>query len=145
MSAYGLLGTVTQDLRQALRTIRKAPGFSLAVVMIMALGIGANTAMFSVVRSVLLKPLPYPEPDRVVLITDGATLIRFQELAPSVRSYTAIGAFAGGLENMALSGIGEPEVLDCARVSANFLQILGFSPLRGRSFLPEEDKPALQP
>ena len=140
MSTSGFFAVIKQDLTNALRTMRKSPGFSLAVMLIVALGIGANTAMFSVIHAVLLKPLAYPDPDRIALIT-GGTLVFFQQLLPSVRSYTAIGAYAEGLENLALSGVGEPEVLDGARVSANFLDILRVSPLRGRSFLPEEDKP----
>jgi len=141
MSASGFFAIVKQDFSQAVRRMRKNPGFSFGIVLILALGIGASTAMFSVIHAVVLKPLAYPEPQRVVQVTEGATLIRFQELAPSVRSYTEIGAFAGGLENMALSGGGEPEVLEGARVSANFLRILGVTALRGRSFLPEEDQP----
>jgi putative ABC transport system permease protein len=125
MSTSGFFAIIKQDLHHALRTTRKSPGVSLGVVLIVGLSIGANTAMFSVIHAVLLKPLAYPEPDRVVLITEGATLVRFQEMVPSVRSYAEIGAFAGGLENMALSGVGEPEVLQGAHVSADFLQILG--------------------
>jgi putative ABC transport system permease protein len=130
-----------QDLRFALRQLRKSPGFTLAAVLTLALGIGAVTAMFSVIHAVLFKPLEYREPDRVVLITEGATPLRFEETLLTSRSYTAIGAFAGGVEDMALSGIGEPEVLKGARISANFLHILGVTPLRGRSFLADEDKP----
>src|SRR5439155_7629378 len=97
MSTSGLIASIRQDLLSSLRTMRKRPGFSLAVVLIVALGIAANTAMFSVIHAVLLKPLAYAEPDRVVVIT-GGTLVFFQQLLPSVRSYTAIGAYAEGLE-----------------------------------------------
>jgi predicted permease len=128
-------------LRYALRQLRKNPGFTVVALLTLALGIGANAAMFSVIHAVLLKPLAYREPDRVVLVTDGATPARFEEIAGTSRSYTEIGAFAIGTEDMALSGVAEPEVLKAARVSANFLQILGVSPLRGRSFLGQEDKP----
>jgi len=137
--------TIRHDLRFGLRTMGKNPAFSVAVELTIALGIGANTAMFSVIRAVLLKPLEYREPDRVVLVADGATPIRFDEIAAASRSYTQIGAFASGLEDMALSGTGEPEVLKGARVSANFLGILGVSPLHGRSFLAQEDKPGAEP
>ncbi len=125
--------------------MRKNPAFSVAVVLTIALGIGANTAMFSVIRAVLLKPLDYREPERVVWLTEGATPVRFEELRAGSRSYSAIGDFAGGFENMALSGAGEPEVLKCARVSANFLAILGVRPLQGRSFFADEDKPGAPP
>jgi putative ABC transport system permease protein len=139
------LESVQQDVRFGVRTMRKNPGFSVAVVLTIALGIGANTAMFSVIRAVLLKPLEYREPDRIVLIADGATPIRAEEIIATSRSYTEVGAYANGLEEMALSGNGEPEVLKVARVSANFLHILGVNPLQGRGFLAEEDQPGAPP
>lgn len=132
---------VFADIRYSLRQLRKSPGFAAVAILSLALGIGATTAMFSVIDAVLLKPLAYRESDRVVLITEGATPIRSDELITAIRSYTEVGTFASGLEDMALSGVGEPEVLKAARVSSNFLHILAVSPLRGRSFLPEEDKP----
>jgi len=130
-----------QDLKFGIRSMRKNPAFSTAVVLTIALGIGANTAMFSVIRGVLLKPLEYREPDRLVLVTEGATPVRFEEMASASRSYTAVGIFAGGFEDLALSSTGQPEVIKGTRVSANFLHILGVSPLLGRGFLADEDKP----
>jgi putative ABC transport system permease protein len=141
MSNATFIENARQDLKYGFRTMRKNPVFSVGIILTVALGIGANTAMFSVIRAVLLKPLPYPEADRVVLITEGATPIRFGEIKSASRSYTEIGDSAGGFEDMSLSGRGDPEVLKAARVSANFLDILGVAPLRGRSFLAEEDKP----
>jgi len=76
-----------------------------------------------------------------VLITGGATQARYEEIRAAARSYAGIGAFAGGVEDVAISGKGEPEALEGARVSANFLQILGTNPLLGRSFVPDDDKP----
>jgi putative ABC transport system permease protein len=134
------MNAILQDLRYALRQLRKNPGFTVVALLTLTLGIGANTAIFSVVYAVLLKPLGYHDPDRVVLVTEGATPVRFEEMVAASRSYTEIGAFAGP-EDMALSRIAEPRVLKGARVSANFLRILEVSPLVGRSFLPEEDKP----
>jgi putative ABC transport system permease protein len=134
MSSFAL------DLRYALRQMRRARGFTFAAVVTLALGIGANTAMFSVIRAVLLKPLAYRDPGRVMLLTHGATPVRFEELKADTRSYTELGAFAAVPEHLALSGIAEPEVLNGARVSGNFLDILALSPIRGRSFLPEEDR-----
>lgn len=141
MSSFSFPETLWQDLKYASRNMRKAPGFSVTVVLIVALGIGANTVMFSVIRGVLLKPLGYRDPERVVLLTEGATPIRFHEFLRNASSYTEVGAYAVMPEQMALSGAGEPEALSAARVSANFLSILGINPLLGRSFLPEEDKP----
>ncbi len=132
--------SIGQAVRFSLRTLRKSPTFSIAVILTLALGIGANTAMFSVIRAVLLKPLEYREPDRLVLVTDGATPARAEKITTASRSYSEVGSYAG-LENLALSGFGEPEVLNGVRVSANFLQILGVAPLQGRAFLPEEDQP----
>lgn len=134
------MNSLIQDLRYALRQLRKNPGFTAVALLTLTLGIGANAAIFSVVQAVLLKPLGYHDPDRVVLVTAGATPVRFEELLAASRSYTEIGIFAGP-EDMALSRISEPRVLKGARVSANFLRILELSPLVGRSFLPEEDKP----
>ena len=121
--------------------MRKAPGFSLAVVLIVALGVGANTAMFSVIRGVLLKPLEYRDPARLVLVDHGVTPIRYRDFLRGAHSFVEVGAYADMAEQMALSGAGEPAVLSAARVSANFLHILGVSPLLGRSFLPKEDRP----
>jgi len=145
MSRTTYFESIQKDLKYGIRTMLKNPVLSGAVVLTLALGIGANTAMFSVIRAVLLKPLEYREPDRVVLLADGATPIRFEEMAATSRSYTQIGAFANGPEDMALSGGGEPEVLKVARVSATFLDILGVSPLQGRSFFAEEDSPGAEP
>jgi putative ABC transport system permease protein len=134
------MNNLIQDLRYALWQLRKNAGFTAVALLVLSLGTGANTAIFSVVHAVLLKPLGYHDPDRVVLVTEGATPVRFEELLAASRSYTEIGSFAGP-EDMALSRIAEPRVLKSARVSANFLRILEVSPLVGRSFLPEEDKP----
>src|SRR5579872_5964917 len=141
LSGSTFFENVWADLRYWLRTMGKNPGFSTAVVLTIAVGIGANTAMFSVISAVLLKPLEYNDPDRVVMVTQRATPVRFDELAAGSQSYSETGAFALGFENMALSGIATPEVLKGARVSGNFLHLLGVSPLVGRGFLPQEDTP----
>lgn len=141
MNSVVLIENIAQDIRYALRGMSKTPSFSLTVLLTIALGIGATTAMFSVIRGVLLKPLDYRDPDRVVLLADGATPIRFHDFLRNAGSYTEVGAYAVTPEQMALSGISEPEVLSGARVSANFLHILGVSPLMGRSFLLDEDMP----
>jgi putative ABC transport system permease protein len=129
-----------QDLRYAARTLRRDRSFAVISILILALGIGATTAMFSIIRAVLLKPLAYQDPGRVVLLAKGITPVRFDEMKAASRSYTSLGAFSG-LENFTFSGMGEPEILKGARVSANFLQILGVGPLYGRNFLAQEDKP----
>src|SRR5690349_4501075 len=140
MAVTALLEGIALDLKYALRSLFKHPGFTSAVVLIAGVGIGANTAMFSVLYSVLLKPLAYRDPARVVLITGSATPVRVDQVTSSAQSYSEIGAYTFGFEKFALTGTGDPEELKGARVSSNFLSILGVSPLRGRGFLPEEDK-----
>ncbi len=135
---------VWRDTLYALRLLRQRPAFTATAVLTLALAIGGNTAMFTVIRAVLLKPLAYPEPDRLVRISGGAAPARFEEIETEARSYTAIGAFTG-MESVTLAGRPEPEVLPAARVSANFLQILGLDPLLGRGFLPAEDRPGGPP
>ncbi len=129
-----------QDMRSAIRQLRKSPGFALAAVLTLAVGIGANTAMFSVIHAVLLKPLPYRQAGRLVLLTRGATPVRFEEMKAANQSFSNLAAYAGPSEHMALSGIATPVMLNGARVSWNFLDVLGISPLQGRSFLAEEDE-----
>jgi predicted permease len=127
-----------QDTRYALRAMRARPGFAAAAVLTLALAIGGTTAMFTVVRAVLLKPLEYRDSDRLVRIEGGATPSRFAEMKAGAHAFTELGAFTGS-QNLTLSGAGEPEVLSGVRVSHSFLRILGVDPLRGRGFRPGED------
>lgn len=103
----------------------------------MAVGIGASTAIFSVVYSVLLKPLAYPDPGRLVRISGGATVAKFEAFGKA-RSFTGVGAFFVVTENVTLAGVDGPEPLKAARVSTNFLPIVGIKLAHGRSFLAEE-------
>ena len=135
-----VLETVSRDLLYGVRTIRRNPGFTVTAVLMLATGIGANTAIFSVIHAVLLSPLEYRDPDRLVDISGGATPVRFQEMKAAAKSFSGLGAFSGQ-EDLTLSAGVQPEVLKAARVSAGFLQILGVNPLLGRGFLPEEDSP----
>ncbi len=136
----GFLASLWQDLRFAARMVAKRPGFSAAIVLTVALGIGANTALFSVIRAVLLRPLGYADPQKLVVLTRGATPIHVDEFRAAARSYTETGVYTVGAEQLALTGRGAPEVVSAARVSANFLSILGVAPALGRSFLPAEDR-----
>ncbi|HEY3851060.1 MAG TPA: ABC transporter permease, partial [Steroidobacteraceae bacterium] len=138
-SGPGFFTSLWQDLRFAARMIAKRPGFSAAIVLTVAVGIGANTALFSVVRAVLLRPLGYTDPQQLVILSGGATPIHVDELRAAARSYTDTGVFSSA-EEMALTGTGEPQVVNAQRVSANFLGILGVTPALGRSFLPAEDR-----
>jgi putative ABC transport system permease protein len=141
-----------QDLRYALRQIRKSPGFAAVAVLTLALGIGANSAIFSVVEGVLLKPLPYREPDRLVRVWH----------VPPAKSFPGIPTFAVSAANFldwqsqnhvfdqmtifsyrsfTVTGDGKPEQVDACAVSPTFFSLLGTEPLLGRTLLPEEDQP----
>ncbi len=135
---------VWKDSRYALRTMRQRPGFAVTAVVTLALAIGGTTAMFTVIRAVLLKPLDYRDPDRLVRIESGATPSRFTEMRDAARSFTALGAFTGW-EDVTLSGAAGPEVLKGVHVSESFLRVLGVEPLLGRGFRPEEDAPGGAP
>jgi putative ABC transport system permease protein len=127
-------------IRSAVRQFLRNRGFAVTVIVTIALGVGLNTAMFSVVRAVLLRPLGYSEPARLVVLTHGATPIRYEAMLEGSRSYAGLGAYLGEEESLALSGDGVPEVLKGARVSGNFLDILGVAPVLGRGFLASEDR-----
>lgn len=138
MTTREFLEETRQDARYALRSMRKNPAFAVTATLMIALAIGGNTAIFTVIRAVLLKPLDYPDADRLVHIEGGATPTRFREMRANARSFAGLGAFTGD-ENVTLAGAGEPEVLDATRISAGFLHVLGVAPVLGRDFLPRED------
>lgn len=119
------------------RSLWRTPGFTIAAVLTLALGIGANVAIFSVVRAVLLKPLGYRNPERLVLISGGATPVHFAEIKSAARSYAGVGSYSME-EDLAFTGHGTPEVLKSNRVSENFLNVLGVPPLLGRSFTTQD-------
>lgn len=133
-----------QDIAYAIRGLGKNPVFAITAVLTLALGIGGNTAMFSVIRAVLLKPLEYQNPEQLVSLNGGASVVRFDELKKTQRSLSGVGAYTGE-ESLTLTGGAEPEVLRGARVSGNFLSILGKHPLVGRSFSAAEDTPGGAP
>ncbi len=130
---------LVRDLVYALRAMRRNPMFFVTAVFTVALGIGANTTIFTVVHAVLLKPLAYREPERLVEISGGATPLRFEQIKKTSHSFVDVGAY-GMEENVTFAG-SEPEVLKAARISADFLRILDVYPLLGRSFAAEEDTP----
>ncbi|MBV8729684.1 MAG: ABC transporter permease [Acidobacteriia bacterium] len=130
-----------QDLRVAFRNLGRNRSFTLAAILTLALGIGANSAMFTVIRAVLLKPLAYRDPGSLVEISGGATIAHFEEIQAAQKSYTAVGDFFCCASTISLSGPQGPEARKISPVSANFLEILGVQPLLGRGFLPEEESP----
>jgi hypothetical protein len=121
-------GYFWQDILYALRGVRNNPAFTATAILILALSIAGNTAMFTVIRAVLLKPLDYRDPSALVRISGGATPTRFEEMRASAHSFSGLAAFTPE-ENLTLTGGGEPEVVTGVRVSASFAQVLGVSPL----------------
>jgi putative ABC transport system permease protein len=143
------MADILQDLRYGLRMLWRNPGFTSVAVLALALGIGANSAIFSVVNTVLLKPLPYPHPAQLVMLWENATHLGFPKDTPSPANFldwrrqstVFTGMAALDTKNFNLTGVGEPERLDGWRVSANLFDLLGVQPRLGRGFLPEEDTP----
>ena len=140
------MNTLLNDLRYGLRMLRKNPGFTAVAIITLTLGIGANTAIFSVVSGVLLNPLPYPEPERLVTLYsktaqfDGSS-ISYPNLLDWVRdnhSFAAIAGYRG--DDLDLTGMGEPERVPDEMVSASFFPILGVKAALGRTFLASEDQ-----
>jgi putative ABC transport system permease protein len=129
----------------------KSPGFTLVTVLALALGIGANTAIFSVVNTVLLRPLPYPNGERIVFIGEWSQQVpemsvsypNFSDWRDQQQTMERIAAFRSA--NYVVTGGGEPERLDGRQVSAAFFDVLGVQPALGRNFTPEEDKPGANP
>lgn len=130
--------TTWRDLRHALRNLSRSPAFAAVAITILALGIGANVAMFSVLYSVVLRPLPYHEPGRLVRIWPSEnfniTLVEMvKEGLPAVQTASGLS-----LWSLTLTGVGEPEQLDAAYVGTNHFDLLGVPPALGRGFRPEE-------
>ena len=124
MWGWASLDRFRQDVAYATRGCAHAPGFTAVVILTLALGIGANSAMFTVIRAVLLKPLGYRNPDQVVQLSGGATIAHFEEMKAGQQSYSEIGASFCCPSTTTLSGPEGPEALKEAPVSANFLKIL---------------------
>lgn len=141
--------SLVKDIRFAFRSFAKQPIFALVAVLTLALGIGANTAIFSVVHAVLLRPLPLPQPDRLMTFWHSAPAKGLSHLDPSdalfayyrdrTRTFESLAAYEDG--EFALTGRGEPEVVPGAVVTFNYFGVLGREPLYGRTFTPQEDTP----
>jgi putative ABC transport system permease protein len=143
------MNTFWQDLRYGARVLLKNPGFTLIAVLSLALGIGANTAIFSLVDAVLLRPLPFHEPERLVMVWEDATSLGFPRNTPAPANYADWKAqnqvfedmAALSWDNFALTEEGEPEKVEAQAVTANFFPLLGVKPMLGRAFTQEEDRP----
>lgn len=142
------LDELAQDLKFAARLLLRERGFAVVVVLVLALGIGANAAIFSVVDALLVKPLPYHEPERLVLIWEDASHIGFPTNTPAPgnyvswrdrsRAFTGMAATRGSSANLTVDG--PPEFVMGRRVTANFFEVLSVQPLLGRTFTEEEDR-----
>jgi putative ABC transport system permease protein len=138
---------IWQDFRYALRALAKNKGFTSVALLTLALGMGATTAVFSVVSAVLLKPLPFAQPERLIKLEErhsdwpshGFAYANFADIAKNTRTLEKLAAYRPW--PFTLSGEGEPENVDGYRVSAEFFTVLGVSPQLGRTFLPEENRP----
>ncbi len=145
------LEELLQDACYAARTFRRKPGFPLVTLLILALGIGASTVMFAVVESVLLRPLPFPQPKRLVTLHGsikdfgefwGFSYGDFIDIRHDVRSLrVAAWAYTSGT----LSAPGKPEHVEARLISAELFDVLGIAPAYGRSFRPDEDRPGATP
>jgi predicted permease len=143
-----IMQTLWQDLRFGFRTLMRKPGFTVVAIIALALGIGANTAIFSVVNSVLLRPLAYQDPAALVVINHdypkinlkaSVSAIGYTHYRDNAKSFESVAAMTGGGFN--LTGGGDPEQVNGALVTHNFFSSLGARPALGRVFLPEEDQP----
>lgn len=146
----GMFESLLQDLRIAFRTLTRTPLFSAVVVVTISLGIGANTAIFSVLNGVLLEPMPYPDSERIVTIWEdfsakGGPELEFMEV-PNFFEWKSredlldsLAAYSFGSANLVMQG--EPEQLAAASVSRDFFAVFGTEPILGRTFSPEEDRP----
>ncbi|HEX7183575.1 MAG TPA: ABC transporter permease [Thermoanaerobaculia bacterium] len=141
--------TLWKDVRFGLKTLLRHPSTTLVALLTLALGIGANTAIFSVVNGVLLSPLPYPEPDQLVMVWEsnpGAGFPRFAVSEPNFEDFRRQSQVFAGLVAISearfnLTGGDRPEVIPGASVSADFFRVVGVEPVLGRSFRAEEDRP----
>ena len=141
------MSTLLQDLRYAARTLRRSPGFALVAVLTLALGIGATTAIFSVVDTTILRPLPFPEPDRLVRLWETtprgddftASDPNFLDFREHNRAFEEMAAYRQA--TLSLTGDGEPERLEGMAVTHTLFPLLGATPALGRTFGAEEDRP----
>jgi putative ABC transport system permease protein len=148
MAAFSTLETSWQDARYGARMLRKNPGFTLVAVLTLALGIGANTAIFSIVDAVLLRSLPYPDPNQLVLIfdvplqqPDALSSLSYQDFTECREQNRVFIEMAGNsFHDLTLTGAGEPSIVNTAAVTPEIFSLLNAKPLAGRTLLPEDGK-----
>lgn len=141
--------TLLQDFRYGLRMLAKAPGFTAVAVLTLALGIGANTAIFTVVNKMLLEPLSYPQPDQLVELEqsgpngngDISSIPTFNAWREQTKVFDAVAAYDQGGPGMNLTGVETPQQLHGIRASADYFRVFGAPMEMGRAFTKEEDRP----
>ena len=141
--------TLLKDIRYGVRGLLKRPGFTAIALITLALGIGANTAIFSVVNAVLLRPLPFRNADQLVIVWEDAGFLGFPRNTPAPANYadwktqnqSFVDMAACAEKSFNITGDGEPERVTAHAVTANFFPVFGVPPLLGRNFLPDEDRP----
>src|SRR5262245_20143453 len=142
------MSSILSDFRHGIRLLMRAPGFSMVAIATLALGIGANTAIFSTINDVLFRPLPYGDPERIVMVWEDVSYLGFPRNTPAPANYldwkarnrvfTDVAATRGAAAN--LTSGGPPEQVLGRRVTANFFGVLDVKPLAGRTFTEEEDR-----
>src|SRR5271156_448263 len=138
--------SLIQDLKYAVRVLLKSPGFVLIAVVTLALGIGANSALFSVVNGVLLRPLPFPRPSELVVLSEKTANFdsmsiaypNFQDWQRSNSSFSSVAAYRN--DDFSITGSGEAERVRVGMISAGFFEMLGVKPTRGRLFTADDDR-----
>ena len=141
--------TIIKDIRYAIRGLLQRPGFTAIALITLALGIGANTAIFSVVNAVLLRPLPFRDPEQLVIVWEDAAFAGFPRNTPAPANYadwktqnqSFVDMAATAEKSFNITGDGEPERVTAHAVTANFFPLFGVPPLLGRGFTPDEDRP----
>jgi putative ABC transport system permease protein len=149
MNSLGMLETIWQDLKYGARVLRKSPGFAFFAITVLALGIAANTAIFSIADAVLLRPLPYRDAGRLVMVWEDGSSYGFPQDTPApgnfsdwkTRNHVFTDTAAYSEDGLNLTGDGNPEQLIADAVSANLFSVLGVSPSLGRDFRPEDNVP----
>jgi len=153
VSAGAWLAALWQDVRFGVRMMIKNPGFSITAILTLALGIGGNVAIFTIFNAVLLRPLPYADPQKLVTLgvarkgeletVNPFSIVRFEMIRDRSRSFAGVAAYT--VEFFNLTGRGEPQQVHAARVSPNFFDVLGVTPQMGRFFTADEGEPAGKP
>jgi putative ABC transport system permease protein len=140
------MNALMQDVRYGLRTLRQSPGFTLVAILTLAVGVGANTAIFSFVDAILLRPLPYPDSDAILRVLEkppggsrnGISTLNYLDWKHQNTVFSAMAAQTGG--SVSLSGVSEPVLLHGSRVGPEYFSVFGIRPVLGRAFAPDEDQ-----